>query len=114
MEEATGAPSSLTDWGPKRLRASGRDGGLSHDDATPVSSHNAPFPSYKAPRVHDAARWRSSVAARDARTAAREGADHRFLGLEYGFDSEPMGRSFRAAAARTRLDRGSHHRDRVS
>src|SRR5262249_5818891 len=27
MEEATGAPSSLTDWGPKRLRASGREGG---------------------------------------------------------------------------------------
>jgi mannose-6-phosphate isomerase-like protein (cupin superfamily) len=26
MEEATGAPSSLTDWNPKRLRASGRDG----------------------------------------------------------------------------------------
>src|SRR6266404_5922844 len=27
MEEATGAPSSFADWGPKRLRASGRDGG---------------------------------------------------------------------------------------
>src|SRR5262245_39707282 len=27
MEEATGAPSSLTDWGPKRLRASRRDRG---------------------------------------------------------------------------------------
>ena len=27
MEEATGAPSSLTDLDPKRLRASGRDGG---------------------------------------------------------------------------------------
>src|SRR6516164_9284729 len=27
MEEATGAPSSLADWNPKRLRASGRDGG---------------------------------------------------------------------------------------
>src|SRR5436309_8931938 len=27
MEEATEAPSSLVDWGPKRLRASGRDGG---------------------------------------------------------------------------------------
>src|SRR5260221_1647678 len=26
MEEATGAPSSLADWDPKRLRASGRDG----------------------------------------------------------------------------------------
>ena len=29
MEEATGAPSSLADYGPQRLRASGRDrGGL--------------------------------------------------------------------------------------
>src|SRR2546429_7401434 len=27
MEEATGAPSSFADWSPKRLRASGRDGG---------------------------------------------------------------------------------------
>jgi len=27
MEETTGAPSSLADWDPKRLRASGRDGG---------------------------------------------------------------------------------------
>src|ERR1700741_5127062 len=27
MEEATGAPSSFTVWDPKRLRASGRDGG---------------------------------------------------------------------------------------
>ena len=27
MEEAIGAPSSLTDLDPKRLRASGRDGG---------------------------------------------------------------------------------------
>ena len=26
MEEATGAPSSLSDWDPKRLRASGRGG----------------------------------------------------------------------------------------
>jgi hypothetical protein len=26
MEEATGAPSSLADWDPKRLRASGRGG----------------------------------------------------------------------------------------
>ena len=52
MEEATGAPSSLAAWTPKRLRASGRDGGLSHDDATPVSSHNAPFPTYKAAHLH--------------------------------------------------------------
>src|SRR3979411_1148212 len=28
MEEATGAPSSFAVWDPKRLRASGRDGGV--------------------------------------------------------------------------------------
>ena len=27
MEEATGAPSSFADWDPRRLRASGRNGG---------------------------------------------------------------------------------------
>ena len=32
----------------------------------------------------------------------------------HGFGREPMGRRFCAAAARTRLDRGSHRRDRVS
>ena len=37
-----------------------------------------------------------------------------FLGREHAFGPEPMGRRFCAAAARTRLDRGSHRRDRVS
>ena len=40
--------SKLADREPKRLRASGRDWGLSHDNAIPVSSHNAPFPSSSA------------------------------------------------------------------
>src|SRR6516164_3114535 len=38
MEEATGAPSSLADYGPKRLRASGRDGaGLVSRAPSPLS-----------------------------------------------------------------------------
>ena len=37
-----------------------------------------------------------------------------FLGRGHGFGLGPMDRRFRAAAARTRLDRGSHRRDRVS
>jgi ABC-type uncharacterized transport system substrate-binding protein len=38
MEEATGAPSSLADYGPKRLRASGRDGaGLVSQDPSALS-----------------------------------------------------------------------------
>jgi len=30
--------------------------GLSYDDSAPVTPHNAPFPTYKAPRVHHATR----------------------------------------------------------
>ena len=37
-----------------------------------------------------------------------------FLGRADAFHRGPMGRRFCAAAARTRLDRGSHRRDRVS
>ena len=37
-----------------------------------------------------------------------------FLGAAHAFGPEPMDRRFRAATARTRLDRGSHCRDRVS
>ena len=37
-----------------------------------------------------------------------------FLGSARGFGLEPMDRRFCAAAARTRLDRGPHRRDRVS
>ena len=69
----------------------------------------------RAPRVHHAARRRGGrVAARGARAAAGEAADHRVPGREHAFGPEPMDRRFRAAAARTRLDRGSHRRDRVS
>src|SRR6516164_11273923 len=32
--------------------------GLNYDDSAPVTPHNAPFPTYKTPRVHHAARRR--------------------------------------------------------
>ena len=54
------------------------------------------------------------MAARGARAAAGEAADHRVLGRGHAFGREPMGRRFCAATARTRLDRGTHRRDRVS
>src|SRR5262249_57104519 len=39
--------------------------GLNYDDSAPVTPHNAPFPTYKAPPVHHAARQRGGgVAAR--------------------------------------------------
>src|SRR5262249_13089346 len=45
--------------------------GLSYDDSAPVTPHNAPFSTYKAPRVHHAALERGGVAARGARAAGR-------------------------------------------
>src|SRR5262249_54318387 len=35
--------------------------GLNHDDSAPVTPHNAPFPTYKAARVHHSARRRGGV-----------------------------------------------------
>ena len=54
------------------------------------------------------------MAARGARAAADEAADHRVLGYNHAFSHGPMGRRFRAATARTRLDRRPQYRDRVS
>ena len=54
------------------------------------------------------------MAARGARAAAGEAADHRVPGRGHAFGLEPMDRRLCAAAARTRLDRGPHRRDRVS
>jgi putative tryptophan/tyrosine transport system substrate-binding protein len=48
------------------------------------------------------------MAACGARAAASEAPDNRFVGLEHAFGHEPMGCCFCAAAARVRLDRGSH------
>ena len=49
-----------------------------------------------------------------ARAQQPEAADHRVLGRGHAFGREPMDRRFCAATARTRLDRGSHRRDRIS
>ena len=57
---------------------------------------------------------RGGMAARGARAADGQAADHRVPGREHAFVPEPMDRRFCAAAARTRLDRGPHRRDRVS
>ena len=55
------------------------------------------------------------MAARGARAAGRQSCRPiGFLGRDHAFGREPMDRRFCAAAARTRLDRGPHHRDRVS
>ena len=51
--------------------------GRGHESA-PVTLHYAAFPTYKAPRVHHAARWRrGGVAAGSARAAGRADAAHR-------------------------------------
>ena len=54
------------------------------------------------------------VAARGARAAAGKLPTIGFLGASTPSAMEPMDRRFCAAAARTRLDRGPHRRDRVS
>src|SRR5262245_52935331 len=52
------------------------------------------------PRVHHAARRRgSSLAARGARAAAGEAADHRIFGPEHAFGRKRVGRRFYAATA---------------
>ena len=45
--------------------------GLSYDDSAPVTPHNAPFPTYKTPRVPHAARRRGGLAARGARSSRK-------------------------------------------
>ena len=55
-----------------------------------------------------------NVAARGARAAADEAADHRVLGYNHAFSHGRMGCRFRAATARTRLDRRSQYCNRVS
>src|SRR5262249_5878107 len=44
--------------------------GAEPDHSVPVSSHNAPLPSYKEPRVHHVPRRRGGMAARGAGTVA--------------------------------------------
>src|SRR3984893_5717827 len=71
--------------------------------------------SFTTARVHHAS-WLCGghAAARRTRVAAGEAADHRVSWHDRGLGLGAMDRRFPAAAARTRLDRGSHHRDRVS
>ena len=61
-----------------------------------------------------ATRRRGSVAARGAGAAGGKATDHRVPGNRHAFIARPMVRRTSAAAARTRLDRGSYCRDRVS
>jgi superfamily I DNA/RNA helicase len=64
--------------------------------------------------VHRGARERGGVARGGAGAAGGEVADHRVLGLGLAFIRGQKGRRVFAAAPRTRLDRGSHHRNRGS
>src|SRR5262249_47645243 len=63
---------------------------------------------------HASRRRGGRVAGGDVGAAAGEATDHRVLGLGYAYGPWPLGRCFFAAAARTRLDRRSQPRHRVS
>src|SRR6516165_10022785 len=74
--------------------------GLSHDDSAPVTPHNAPFQTYKAARVHHAARRRGGgLVHGGARAAGGPSADWRSgeTSLEFSFragaptDGAPFG-----------------------
>src|SRR5262249_54485198 len=69
---------------------------------------------HKAARVHQVARQRGGMAVCRARAAGGQAADHRVPGSEYGVHPKEIDRRFRAAAARTWLDRESNRRHRVS
>src|SRR5262249_43174278 len=87
-----------SDWSTKLIRGLTSEApagfqsrrGLNHDDSAPVTPHNAPFPTYKAPHVHRAAWRRCRVAGRGARAASGEAADDRVLRCEYTFGPESM------------------------
>src|SRR5262249_52034572 len=92
--------------------------------STPVGGYPPPF----APRTGGAydshhrtagiagrtRRHGGGVAARGARAAAGQAADHRVLGLGHTFDRQSMGRRLCAADARTWLGGRSQFRDRGS
>ena len=84
-----------------------------------LNAADAARPRRRGDRMSGASSSRSSaarrrVAARGARAAASEASDHRVSGFADAFHRGTMGRRFCAAAARTRLDRGPHRRDRGS
>src|SRR6516162_775385 len=78
-----------------------------------LCARSPPRSSNEAAGVHHPSLRRGSLAARGARAAAGEAADHRILGLWHDLSLEPLDRRFCAATARTGLDRGSQCRDRV-
>jgi ABC transporter substrate binding protein len=82
--------------------------------AVPACEGSDAIRSNKTARVRHAARRRGRMAALGARAAAGEAADHRLLGRSHAFSLEPLDRRFRAAAARTRLERGADYRNRIS
>src|SRR5262249_24115064 len=109
-----------SDWSTKLIRGLTSEAaagfrsrrGPSHD-STLATPHNAPFSTYKAARVHIAARRRDRcVAARGARAA--KAADDRASRLDCALDGEPAGRRAFGTASRARLDRGPNRRDRAS
>src|SRR5262249_22016179 len=64
---------------------------------------------YPTTRIHIHAVWRGGiVAARDARAARDETANRRLSSCGYAFNRKLLDGRLFAAAARTRLDRGSH------
>src|SRR5262245_24279775 len=83
--------------------------GPSHD-STLVTPHNAPFSTYKAPRVHIAAGRGSRVAARGARAAAGDAAD-RVSQLPLASRVQASGGWVPRGSANVRLRRRSERRD---
>src|SRR6516165_5295222 len=70
---------------------------------------------HEAAGLHHASWQRCShMAARGARAAATETADHRIPCLGHAFLPWPMGGRVCTATTRIRLDRGSHRRHRIS
>src|SRR5262245_53744028 len=115
MEEATGAPSSIRGLTSEAAAGFQSRRGLNHDDSAPVTPHNAPFPTYKAARVHHAARRCGRVAARGARAGRADAAHWRAhepglgrcgrTGSQRGVPTGPAG---------VGLDRRPQRADRVS
>src|SRR5262249_24022628 len=90
--------------------------GLSYDDSAPVSPHNAPFPTYKAPRVHRA-HGRSVIVRIAIRgigpSADHAPADHLYRGKRAQAFRKGHWRLHRMNA-RARLHRGPRLRNGIS
>src|SRR5262245_39108484 len=103
MEEATGAPSSIGGLTSEAAAGFQSRRGLNHDDSAPVTPHNAPFPTYKAARVHHHAlrRCGGGVAARGGGAATAKDAACRLC--RYAAARRPTLCEFPQADGRTRL-----------